>query len=197
MRYPTEQKARTRAKILSVASRLFRERGAEANGIGSVMKEIGLTKGGFYRHFDSRDHLYVEAIANAFTDMGNAMVAAAEAAPKGQQLKAVIERYLSMEHLYSPGTGCIMSTLGSDIARQPLAVRRQINRSMQAYRERLLPYMPGGTAEEKAASFSLLYPSMVGLLIAARTLADKQAQEQLLARARDFFIRTYTTLTIQ
>ena len=195
VRYPVDQKAETRAKIISVASRLFRERGAEANGIGSVMKEIGLTKGGFYRHFESREHLYVEAIAKAFKDMGDAMVAAAEAAPKGHQLKALIERYLSMEHLNSPGDGCVISTLGSDIARQPSAVRKQINRSMQAYRERLLPYMPGKTSEEKSASFSLLYPGMVGVLIAARALADKQSQKRMLAQAREFFIRSYASAT--
>jgi TetR/AcrR family transcriptional regulator, transcriptional repressor for nem operon len=191
VRYPAKQKDETRAKIISAASRLFRERGAEASGIGSVMKELGLTKGGFYRHFKSRDHLYIEAIDRAFSDMGDTMVAVAEAAPKGQQLKAVIERYLSMQHLNSPGTGCILSTLGSDIARHPSAVRQQINRSMQAYRERLLPYMPGMTTEEKSSAFSLLYPGMVGALIAARTQASKQDQERLLARAREFFIRTY------
>jgi TetR/AcrR family transcriptional repressor of nem operon len=197
VRYPAKQKDETRAKIISVASRLFRERGAEASGIGSVMKEIGLTKGGFYRHFKSRDHLYVEAIDKAFIDIGDAMVAAAEAAPKGQQLKAVIERYLSIKHLNSPGSGCVISTLGSDIARRPSAVRQQINRSMQAYRERLLPYMPGKTMEEKAATFSLLYPSMVGALIAARTQSDKQVQERLLARAREFLIRTYASAKVR
>jgi TetR/AcrR family transcriptional repressor of nem operon len=193
MRYPAQQKDETRARIISVASRLFRERGAEASGIGSVMKEIGLTKGGFYRHFRSSDHLYVEAIDKAFTDLGDAMVAAAEAAPEGQQLKALIERYLSTKHLNSPGTGCVVSTLGSDIARRSSAVRKQINRSMQAYRERLLPYMPGKTVEEKSATFSLLYPSMVGALIAARTQSDKQVQERLLARTREFLISTYAS----
>lgn len=191
MRYPPEQKAETRAAILTAAARLFRERGAEANGIGSVMKELGLTKGGFYRHFKSRDQLYVEAVAKAFTEMGDGMMAAAEAAPRGKQLQAIIERYLSMGHLASPGIGCVVATLGSDIARQPLAVRKQIARHMQAYRERLFPYMPGKTQEEKAAVFSFLYPGMVGTMIAARAAADKSIQEQMLARAREYFIRQW------
>ncbi len=192
MRYPAEQKAETREKIITEASRLFREHGAEANGIGSVMKEIGLTKGGFYRHFDSRDHLYVEAIAKAFRDMGDNMVAVAEAAPRGGALKAMIERYLSMGHLQSTRSGCVLATLASDIARQPAAVRRQVNRSMQAYRERLLPYLSGKTDEEKVASFSLLFPSMAGVLMTARTLPDKQSQEGMLSRAREFFVRSYS-----
>ena len=191
MRYPAQHKAETHAKILTVAARTFRERGAEGNGIGSVMKKIGLTKGGFYRHFESRDQLYVEAVEQAFSEMAEGMVSVAEAAPKGQQLKAMIERYLSVDHLNTPGSGCVFSTLGADMARQPIAIRKQINQSMQAYRDRLLPYMPGRTAEEKTEYFSLLYSSMVGVLITVRTIADKHAQERMLASARDFFVRNF------
>jgi TetR/AcrR family transcriptional regulator, transcriptional repressor for nem operon len=191
MRYPIEQKAQTRAKIISVAARLFREHGAQANGIGSVMKEIGLTKGGFYRHFKSRDQLYVEAIARAFREMGDGMTAAAERAPKGQELKLMIERYLSMGHLQSRGLGCVMSTLGSDIARYPVAIRKQINEVMLSYRERLLPYMPGKTREERISKFGLLYSSMVGVLVTARTFHDEEMQESMLAQARAFFFQTY------
>jgi TetR/AcrR family transcriptional regulator, transcriptional repressor for nem operon len=191
MRYPVQQKAETKAKILSVASRMFRERGAESNGIGSVMKEIGFTKGGFYRHFKNRNQLYVEAVEKAFSEMGDGMVEAAKSAGKGHELEAMIRRYLSVEHLKSPAIGCVISTLGSDIARQPVAIRRQINRSMQAYRERLLPYVPGKTTEERMATFGLLYPSMVGVLIIARVLADPAVQETMLANARDAFIERY------
>jgi TetR/AcrR family transcriptional regulator, transcriptional repressor for nem operon len=191
MRYPVQQKAETKAKILSAASRMFRERGAESNGIGSVMKEIGFTKGGFYRHFKNRNQLYVEAVEKAFLEMGDDMIDAAKSAEKGRGLEAMIRRYLSMEHLNSPAIGCVLSTLGSDIARQPVAVRRQINRSLQAYRDRLSPYMPGKTPEEKTAAFSMLYPSMMGVLIIARVLADPGAQEKMLANARDLFIERY------
>ena len=192
MRYPAQQKAETKARIVSAASRMFREQGAESNGIGSVMKEIGFTKGGFYRHFKDRDQLYVEAVDKAFLEMGDHMTGAAGGAEKGHELEAMISLYLSKEHLNSPAVGCVLSTLGSDIARQPVAVRRQINRSMQAYRERLSPYMPGKTPEERLATFSLLYSSMMGVLIIARVLADPAAQEKMLTNARDSFIERYT-----
>jgi len=191
MRYPPQQKAETKARIVSAASRMFREQGAESNGIGSVMKEIGFTKGGFYRHFKDRDQLYVEAVEKAFSEMGDHMTGAARGAEKGHELEAMIRLYLSKEHLNSPAVGCVLSTLGSDIARQPVAVRRQINRSMQAYRERLSQYMPGKTAEERMATFGLLYPSMMGVLIIARVLADPAAQENVLANARNAFIERY------
>lgn len=170
---------------------MFREHGAESNGIGSVMREIGFTKGGFYRHFKNRDQLYVGAVEQAFLGMGDRMLEAARGAEKGHELEAMIRLYLSVGHLNSPAVGCVLSTLGSDIARQSVAVRRQINRSMQAYRDRLSPYMPGKTPEEKAAIFSISYPSMVGVLIIARVLADPAAQEKMLANARDSFIERY------
>jgi TetR/AcrR family transcriptional repressor of nem operon len=196
MRYPPQQKAETKARIVSVASRMFREQGAESNGIGSVMKEIGFTKGGFYRHFKDRNQLYVEAVENAFLEMEDHMTGAARGAEKGHELEAMIRLYLSKEHLNSPAVGCVLSTLGSDIARQPVAVRRQINRSMQAYRERLSLYMPGKTPEERLATFSLLYSSMMGVLIITRVLADPAAQEKMLSNARDSFIERYARGTV-
>ena len=172
---------------------MFREHGAESNGIGSVMKEIGFTKGGFYRHFKDRNQLYLEAVEKAFSEMGDIMTGAARGAKKEHELEAMIRLYLSKEHLNSPGIGCVLSTLGSDIARQPVAVRRQINRVMQQYRERLSPYVRGKTPEERIATFSLLYASMMGVLIIARTLADPAAQEKMLANARDSFIERYAS----
>jgi AcrR family transcriptional regulator len=80
MRYPAEQKAEIHEKILTAAARLFRELGSEINGIGPVMKELGLTKGGFYRHLESKGDLYAAAIARAFEELGNRIVAVAEAA---------------------------------------------------------------------------------------------------------------------
>ena len=69
MRYSLEHKAQNHENILSVAARSFREHGSDSSGIGTVMKKVGLTKGGFYRHFESKDDLFVEAVARAFDEM--------------------------------------------------------------------------------------------------------------------------------
>lgn len=103
MRYPAEQKAETHEKILATAARSFREHGSERNGIGQVMQELGLTKGGFYRHFDSKGDLYAAALARAFEELGNRMIAVAEAAPEDKRLRVMIEDYLSAKHLNTPG----------------------------------------------------------------------------------------------
>src|SRR5258708_14148549 len=105
MRYSLEHKARNHENILSVAARAFREHGGDNSGIGTVMKEVGLTKGGFYRHFESKDDLFVEAVARAFDEMGSGMLKIAESAPGGQALRGIIEHYLSARHPNSPGIG--------------------------------------------------------------------------------------------
>ncbi|MBV9623243.1 MAG: TetR/AcrR family transcriptional regulator [Acidobacteria bacterium] len=191
MRYSPEHKAQSHEKILSMAARSFRERGADASGIGTVMTKVGLKKGGFYRHFKSKDDLFVEAVARALDETGRGMVEVAKSAPEGEALRTIIERYLSMGHLNSPGTGCVRAALGPELARKPIAVRRRIEALLDEYRERFLPFMPGQTREEKQAKIRLLFPSMAGVLMMARVSSDPERREQILREARKFFINCF------
>ena len=191
MRYSPEHKAKSREKILSMAARTFREHGADISGIGTVMKKAGLTKGGFYRHFESKDDLFVEAVARALEEMGRNMLKVAKSAPEGQALRAIIEHYLSAGHANSQGMGCVLAALGSEFARKPLSVRKRIETLLDAYRERLLPFVPGQTREEKVAKFSLLFPSMAGVLTRARVISDPRTRERMLKEARKFFIKCF------
>ena len=191
MRYSLEHKAQNHEKILSVAARSFRERGGDSSGIGTVMKKVGLTKGGFYRHFKSKDDLFVEAVARALDETGRSMVEVAKSAPEGQALRAIIERYLSAGHANSLGTGCVRAALGPELARKPLSVRKRIEASLEAYREQLAPFMPGRTREEKLTKSRLLFPSMAGVLMMIRVTSDAQRREQMLMEARKFFIENF------
>jgi TetR/AcrR family transcriptional regulator, transcriptional repressor for nem operon len=191
MRYSLEHKAQNHENILSVAARSFREHGGDSSGIGTVMKKVGLTKGGFYRHFKSKDDLFVEAVARAFDEMGRGMLEIAKSAPEGQALRAIIEHYLSARHASSLGTGCVLSALGPELARKTVGVRRRIEASLEAYRERLLPFIPGQTREEKLAKIRLLFPSMAGVLMMARVTSAPRRREQMLMEARNFFIKCF------
>ncbi len=191
MRYSPEHKAQSHENILSIAARSFRERGGDSSGIGTVMKKVGLTKGGFYRHFKSKDDLFVEAVARALEEMGRGMVEVAKSAPEGQALRAIIDRYLSPQHASSPGTGCVLSAMGPELARKPLSVRRRIEASLETYRERLLPFVPGQNREEKMLKLRLLFPSMAGVLTMARFTPDPQSREQRLKEARKFFVKCF------
>jgi TetR/AcrR family transcriptional repressor of nem operon len=191
MRYSLEHKAQNHENILSVAARSFREHGGDSSGIGTVMKKVGLTKGGFYRHFESKDDLFVDAVARALDQTGRGMVEVAKSAPEGQALRAIIEHYLSARHANSLGTGCVLSALGPELARKPVAVRRRIEALLEAYRERLLPFMPGQTREDKVAKLRLLFPSMAGVLMMARVTSAPQRREQMLMDGRNFFIKCF------
>jgi TetR/AcrR family transcriptional repressor of nem operon len=192
VRYSPKHKAENHEKILSTAARSFREHGGDSSGIGKVMKKVGLTKGGFYRHFESKDDLFVEAIARAFDDTGRGMLEVAKSAPEGQALRAIIEHYLSASHANSPGMGCVISALGPELARKPLSVRKRIEASLEAYRERLFPFVPGQTRAEKLAKFQLLFPSMAGVLTMVRVTSSPHKREQMLTEARKFFVRSFT-----
>lgn len=191
VRYPAEQKSETHEKILAVAARSFREHGSEINGIGKVMKELGLTKGGFYRHFASKGDLYAEAVARAFQQMGDWMVGVAKAAPKGQELRAMIEAYLSEEHLHCSGTGCALAVLGPEMSRQPLQVRKRLAQTLLAFGDRLSPYLPGRTPDEKRGCFTVLLPGMAGVLLTARAIPDAQLQKWMLDVARSFYTKSF------
>ena len=191
MRYSPEHKAQNHEKILSMAARSFRERGGDSSGIGTVMKKVGLKKGGFYRHFKCKDDLFVEAVARALDETGRRMVEVAKSAPEGQALRAIIERYLSVGHANSPGSGCVRAALGPELARKPLSVRNRIEPLLEAYRERLSPFLPGQTREERMAKCRLLFPSMAGVLMMVRVIPDSQRREQRLREARNFFIKSF------
>ena len=191
MRYSAEHKAQNHENILSVAARSFREHGGDSSGIGTVMKKVGLTKGGFYRHFDSEDDLFVEAVARAFDEMGTGMVEAARSAPEGKALRAMIERYLSTPHVNSPGTGCVIAALGPELARKSKRVRKRIEAALDGYRERLLPFVPGRTREERLSRCRLLFSSMAGVLTMVRITSDPHMREQRLMEAREFFIKSF------
>jgi TetR/AcrR family transcriptional repressor of nem operon len=191
MRYSQEHKAKNHEKILSVAARSFREQGGDSSGIGKVMKRVGMQKGGFYRHFKSKDDLFAESVERALDETGSGLVEVAKSAPRGQALRAIIERYLSAGHADSTGTGCVLAALAPELARKPLSVRKRIETSLEAYRERLLPFIPGSTREAKLAKWRLLFPSMAGVLMMARVTSDPQMREQRLMEARKFFVKSF------
>jgi len=192
MRYSPEHKAKNHEKILSLAARSFREHGGDTSGIGTVMKKAGLTKGGFYRHFESKDDLFVKAVARAFDEMGEGMLEAARSAPAGQALRAIVERYLSAGHANSPGVGCVVAALGPELARKPLSVRKRVEASLQSYHERLLPFVPGRTREDRLAKVQLLFSSLAGVLTSVRMTTSPERREQRLREAKTFFLKSFT-----
>ena len=121
MRVTRKQSAANREKVLDVAGTLFRERGFDGIGVADIMKRAGLTHGGFYGQFASKDDLAAEATARVFGKVGWQERQTGKADPS---FGDVVRGYLSPRHRDDPGTGCLLAALGSDAARQPRAVRR-------------------------------------------------------------------------
>src|SRR5690348_4364118 len=112
MRYSAEHKQETRERIVRAASRHFRRHGREGVAIADLMRKLNLTHGGFYRHFGSKEQLYVEAFERALEETRRAMMQAAAKQP-GAELRAAIEHYLSLDHCSNPADGCPVAALSS------------------------------------------------------------------------------------
>ena len=182
--------ARTHESILQHASQTFREQGSSV-GINELMNALGLTRGGFYRHFESKDALFIEAVALGLDEMAQRLVQAAQTAPPGQQLSAIITTYLSPAHLQHPETWCVLAVLAPEIARLPVGVRQQLDGAMQRYMEALAPYMPGDTPQEKSQQFLLLMSGMAGAIAMLRVFSNEGTREQMLTLTRDHYLRVF------
>src|SRR5579864_8989610 len=122
MGHSKAQKTRTHKRIVSIASKRFREKGLVGLGIAELMKEAGLTVGGFYKHFDSRDDLVAEAVSSAFGGWKRRVDVAAFGGTS-VSLAKLIDDYLNEAHRDNPGTGCAFSALAPEIARSGKRIR--------------------------------------------------------------------------
>src|SRR5262249_17813904 len=122
---------------------------------------------------------------------GDRMVEAAKRGPEGGELRAIIESYLSVEHLEHVGQGCAVAALAPEIARQPSAVRTKVSAAFKAHMNRLLPFVPGENAIEKRRNFFILFPAMAGVLMMARTISEPARRKEILAAARRFYSEAF------
>ena len=184
------EKAETHAAIVRQAARLFREHGSAVR-IADVMQEIGLTHGGFYRHFETKDELIVEAVALALGELADRLVRAAEQAEPGQQLAAIIDAYLSPEHLAHPESWCALAALAGDLGRLPLRTRKRLDAALTGFMSRLVLYVPGATTDERRRNFLVLISGMAGAVAMLRAFGDKTMRETALATIREYYLRTF------
>jgi TetR/AcrR family transcriptional repressor of nem operon len=190
MEIAPSRKALTHERILDTAARAIRRAGFQGVGVADIMKEAGLTHGGFYAHFTSRDALLAEALAHAGQQSaeriakGNATREARGASP----FRALIEGYLSERHLSGTENGCAVAALASEMPRQSPDVRAaaaQRVRSLMALVQRSLPT---GAAPGSAAAIT---SQMVGALQLARALGDNAEGKALLAANRKALLAAY------
>jgi TetR/AcrR family transcriptional repressor of nem operon len=185
MRYSREHKQETHARIVRKASVRLREKGAHGIGVADLMKEAGLTHGGFYAHFDSRDALVIEAFGYAIDrSIEHWRKLTGETAPD-KRLAAIIEAYLAPTHRDDPGHGCAVTSLGAEIARESPKTRR----AFAAKTEQLIDLIadqiqntPRKAARKQATS---LLATMMGTLVLSRIAGSGEFSDEVLQAGKE------------
>jgi len=126
MRYRPEHKAEVHQKIVKDASRRVRAEGLGGAAVAAVMRDTGLTHGGFYKHFGSKDELIMESLREAFRDIGDKLVRAAEQSRSEAAWKAIVKSYLSLEYCDHAERGCPLTALAPEMARVDETMRSQV-----------------------------------------------------------------------
>jgi TetR/AcrR family transcriptional repressor of nem operon len=185
MRYSREHKQETHARIVRKASVRLREKGAHGVGVADLMKEAGLTHGGFYAHFPSREALVIEAFAYAM-DRGNEhWRKRAEQAPPDKRLATIVETYLTPAHRDDPGHGCAVPSLGAEIARESPKTRRAFAAKLEQMIELLadqIPDVPRKAARKQAGA---TLATMMGTLVLARIAGSGEFSDEILQAGRE------------
>ena len=183
-RYEKGHKADTHMRVVEIAARRFRSDGIDGVGVASLMADAGLTHGGFYAHFASKEALVKEALIAALAS--SSALAQDEAEPAAPlDLRAYIEFYFSPAHRDKVATGCALAALAPEIARRPRATRNAFGKAAGRLAERIALALPeAGAPEERLASAYGLFGLMMGSLQLARLVPDKNLSDRLLAVGR-------------
>jgi TetR/AcrR family transcriptional repressor of nem operon len=185
MRYSREHKLETHARIVKKASVRLREKGAHGIGVADLMKDAGLTHGGFYAHFDSREALVIEAFADAMDRSTERWRKIAEQTPPEKRLATIVESYLTTIHRDDPGHGCAVPTLGADIARESPKTRKAFAAKLEQMIDMLtaqIPDVPRKAARKQAMA---AIATMMGTLVLARVAGSGEFSEEILDAGRD------------
>lgn len=186
MPWPDDHKIRTREKIVQAAAAAFRAGGVATVRVEDVMARAGLTHGGFYAHFRSKDELLREAVKYAGDQTLEDLSKPLAATPEGGRLEAVINAYLSPAHVAHPQWGCPLATLGPELARSPGATHGVLAEGVRdrlAWMRRLLPESQQKTASDDQVIGALA--CMVGGVVLARAIGGKDS-DAILEASREF-----------
>jgi TetR/AcrR family transcriptional repressor of nem operon len=183
MKVSRAQAAENRERVVDTAGRLFREKGFDGIGLAELMGAAGLTHGGFYRNFASKEELVAEASTHALEQSLAGWQARIAAQPENA-LQALFDSYLSARHRANPATGCPLAALAGDAARGGGAIRQAFTRGLRGFRALIAPLLPGNSEalrqQRALATLSLL----VGAMVLSRATEDEALSDEILDAAR-------------
>ena len=185
MRVSRETFAETRERIIDTAARLFREKGFDGIGLGDIMKAAGLTHGGFYGHFGSKEDLEAQALslalARSVTNWSQLIDSVA-----ARPLSALASQYLCPDHRANVGEGCALAALGVDTAREGERVRRALTAGLEPLLALLSNVMPGRSRAQRHRQAIVTIAEMVGAIMLARAVNDPALSDEILASTAEF-----------
>ena len=163
----------------------LREKGAHGIGVADLMKEAGLTHGGFYAHFDSREALVIEAFNYAMDRSTGRWRKLAEQAPPEKRFATIVESYLTASHRDDPGHGCAVPTLGPEIARESAKTRKAFSARLDEMIDMMAdqaPELPRKVARQQATA---ALATMAGALVLARVAGNGEFSNEILEAGRE------------
>jgi TetR/AcrR family transcriptional repressor of nem operon len=185
MRYSREHKLETHTRIVKKAAVRLREKGAHGIGVADLMKDAGLTHGGFYAHFDSREALVIEAFSYAMDRSTERWRNLAEQTPKEERLAKIVESYLTPIHRDDPGHGCAVPALGAEIARESPKTRKAFAARLEQMIDMLAEQIPDLAPKDARQQAMAALATMMGTLVLARIAGQGEFSDEILAAGRD------------
>lgn len=183
MGHSQSDKDETHERIVRVAAARFREAGVDGVGVADLMKEAGLTHGGFYRHFDSRDELVAEAVERALQDGGRAVTAVENI--QQSPFAVLVDAYLSVAHRDGLATSCAVTTLAGDVARSNDRARSAYTQQVGIYLELLTRLISGDSQRARRKKAIAALSTLVGAVSLARAVNDEKLSREILKSAAD------------
>jgi len=196
MRYSAQHKAKTHERVLKKAGEQMRRRGVQGTGIANLMGKVGLTHGGFYAHFPDKNALIAEATGPMLEEGVAGDIAAAEAAPEGKKIRAIVNRYLSTQHRDCL-QACPVAGLAGEMARQPESVRNAYTRAIEDRLKLIARFFPGVSERERQNRARLMMAGMAGTMMIAKVITNRKASDQFLEQAREFYATAFEATPTQ
>jgi TetR/AcrR family transcriptional regulator, transcriptional repressor for nem operon len=184
MGHSQSEKKNNHERIVRIAAKRLREKGLEAVAIADVMKEVGLTVGGFYKHFGSRDDLVVEALQAASGSWRRSGEQTASGGPSAN-FAGLVDDYLNEKHRDRPGSGCIIAALAGDVARSNKRVRALATERIRSALELIAGLQPGKDKESGRKQAALIFSALVGALALSRAVSDESFSNEILQSVRE------------
>jgi TetR/AcrR family transcriptional repressor of nem operon len=185
MRYSSEHKVQTHARIVKKASVRLREKGAHGIGVADLMKDAGLTHGGFYAHFDSREALVIEAFTHAMDRSTERWRKISEEVPAEKRLSKIVNTYLDPVHRDDPGHGCAVPALAAEIARESVKTRRVFAGRMEQMIDMLADQFHGVPRKAARKQAMAALATMMGSLVMARIVGSGESSDEILKAGRE------------